>query len=399
MPLSLSRFFLTASFLIKPPPACVVKSASRNQATVLIDECATPQTSPKKRRGKVEVNMKILTALLLTAMLVALGGCTANRKEASISTEQASPQDVVGEPSRSAAESPRPDAEMGRSIPGDTRGLHPGSVNTQRQQSGSATTQTVSLQKADEVQAQSQAVDRKIIRNGNLIIEIDEPQDGLRQITSVAESLGGFVVTSEFKQNDSRAVGKPAQIVTVIVRVPSLQFNAALEGIRPLGRVIQEKSEGQDVTEEYIDLEARIKAKKALEAQFMEIMKRASRVTEALEVQSQIADVRGQIESLEGRRRFLENRAALSTINITLQTSAPVVTATTSGFWHDVKQAFGDGVDTAAAIVTGLVRVLIVMIPVTLLILLPLFLAGRYLFRRFGATRKQPPIIEPQSQL
>ncbi|MEW6211516.1 MAG: DUF4349 domain-containing protein, partial [Acidobacteriota bacterium] len=108
---------------------------------------------------------------------------------------------------------------------------------------------------------------------------------------------------------------------------------------------------------------------------------------------------RGQIESLEGRRRFLENRAALSTINITLQTSAPIVTATTSGFWHDVKQAFGDGVDTAAAIVTGLVRVLIVMIPVTLFILLPLFWVGRYLFRRFGATRKQPPIIEPQSQL
>ncbi|HEY7547349.1 MAG TPA: DUF4349 domain-containing protein, partial [Blastocatellia bacterium] len=301
-------------------------------------------------------------------------------------------QQSKGPQNTPAAESAKPDAEMRRS----EERASSGSVNVQRQQSGSAQVQTVSLEKADEVQSQSQATDRKIIRNGNLTVEMDEPQEGLRKLTTIAESLGGFVVTSEFKQNDPRAVGKPSQIVTAIVRVPAHQFNAALEAIRPLGDVIQEKSEGQDVTEEYIDLEARIKTKKALEAQFMEIMKRASRVTEALEVQSQIADVRGEIESLEGRRRFLENRAALSTINITLQTSAPVVTATTSGFWHDVKQAFGDGIDAAASIIVGLVRFLIVMIPVTLFILLPLFFVARYLYRRLRATRKQPPIIEPQ---
>lgn len=336
--------------------------------------------------------MKFLTALFLTAMLLALGGCV-NEWRNGASQDRAKPAP--------ATEAPRPAQQEARApAAGNTAEVSPGYTDAQKQGSQSAATKPVSLQKADEVQSQSQATDRKIIRNGNLIIEMDEPQDGLRKITSIAESLGGFVVTSEFKQNDSRAVGKPTQVVTIIVRVPSHQFNAALEGIRPLGQVIQEKSEGQDVTEEYIDLEARIRTKKALEAQFMEIMKRASRVTEALEVQSQIADVRGEIESLEGRRRFLENRAALSTINITLQTSTPIVTATTSGFWHDVKQAFGDGVDAGASILGGLIRFFIVMIPVTLFILLPLFLIGRFLFRRIRrATRKQPPIIEPHTQL
>jgi hypothetical protein len=65
------------------------------------------------------------------------------------------------------------------------------------------------------------------------------------------------------------------------------------------------KTTGQDVTEEYIDLEARLRSKKALEAQFLEIMKQAHKISDALEVQSQIADVRADIERIEGRRRFL----------------------------------------------------------------------------------------------
>jgi chromosome segregation ATPase len=74
------------------------------------------------------------------------------------------------------------------------------------------------------------------------------------------------------------------------------------------------------VTEEYIDLEARLRTQKALEAQFLEIMKQAHKISDALEVQRQIAEVRADIERIEGRRRFLENQSALSTITLMLQT-------------------------------------------------------------------------------
>jgi len=254
--------------------------------------------------------------------------------------------------------------------------------------------QQVSLSAADQVQNQNQVVDRKIIRNSDFILETDDPTDGQRKLTSIAESLDGFVVTSEFKQNDTVMPGRPGQVVKVTVRIPSNRFGQAIETIRTLGRVIDEKESGQDVTEEYIDLEARIRTKKALEAQFLEIMKQARKVSEALEVQSQIADVRSEIESLEGRRRFLENRAALSTINITLQTPAPVVTATTRGFTHDVKQAFGDGIDLAATIVTGLIRLAIVMIPIAIFILLPIALVLRFAIRRIKWPKKSEPMVE-----
>lgn len=246
---------------------------------------------------------------------------------------------------------------------------------------------------AAQTEASTNAFDRKIIRNGELTIETDSPTNGLSRITAIAESLGGFVITSELKQNGGKNQSNPSQSVTVVARVPSAQFGAALDQIRNIGsRVLQEKISGQDVSEEYLDLEARLRSKKALEAQFLEIIKQAKKVSEALEVQNQLADVRTEIEQLEGRRRFIENQAAFSTITSTLQMSAPIVTATTSGFGHSIREAFGDGVDTAATIILGLIKIFIVLIPVGLFIGLPMWLIWRVVRRRLP--KKPEPVVE-----
>src|SRR5262249_5807705 len=88
------------------------------------------------------------------------------------------------------------------------------------------------------------------------------------------------------------------------------------------------------------------------------------------------------IERLEGRRRFLENQSALSTISITLQTPTPVVAAATRGFFYDLKAATGDGVDVGAGIFLGIVKFAIVMIPVILFIVAPAWLVFKGLRRR-----------------
>ena len=251
-------------------------------------------------------------------------------------------------------------------------------------QSAGAKTVPAEFNPADQALPPVIPTDRKIIRNGELTIELDYPDHAQRRITTIAESLGGFVVTSESQQTESH--GQQSRLsVTVIVRVPSEKFAAAIEQLRGLGsgaHILHEKISGQDVTEEYIDLEARIRTKKALEAQFMEIMKRAQKISDALEVQSQLAGVRGEIEQLEGRRRFLENQSSLSTITIQLQTPAPLVATTTPGFWHNLREAFGDGLTTATEIILGLIRLAFVLAPVLLLIVLPAWLVWRFALRR-----------------
>jgi hypothetical protein len=238
---------------------------------------------------------------------------------------------------------------------------------------------SVSLTSADSAQSATEAMNRKIIRNGELTIETPSPLDAQRRVTSIAESQGGFVVTTESKQ---RATNDPARFdveVTIVIRVPSDHFGATIDEIRAApGRVLHEKITGQDVTEEFMDLEARIKTQKALEAQFLEIMKRANKVEDAMQVQSQIADVRTEIEKLEGRRRFLENRSSLSTITITFQ--PPELAMTKSGFLHDIGDALHDGVSVAMTLILFLVRFVIVLIPISL-VLVPIGFVARYFIR------------------
>jgi hypothetical protein len=251
---------------------------------------------------------------------------------------------------------------------------------------------------ASQSQASQQvAVERKIIRDAEINLEVASPAEGQRKLSSIAEAHGGFVVTSESRLQDNAA--QPSEIVTVQLRVPASHFDAALTEIRAIGtRIRAEKQTGKDVTEEFIDLDARLRTQRALEAQFLEIMKRATRVSEALEVQSQLAGVRTEIERVEGRRRFLENQAALSTINVTLQPPASLVSVNTSGFFASVKRAFGDGIDIAAEIILGIISFSIAVLPVLLLIVLPLALIWRYLvrprFRRRKPNAPAPPAAE-----
>jgi hypothetical protein len=229
----------------------------------------------------------------------------------------------------------------------------------------------------------AQAFMRKVIQDAEMTIEADKPDEGRQKIGVIAEKHGGFVVISESKHNEAASQSVASTVVNVVVRVPAQKFQATLDEIRAVGgRILHEKSSGKDVTEEYIDLEARIRTKRALEAQFLEIMKQAHRISDAMEVQSQLADVRTEIERLEGRRRFLENQSALSTIKITLQTPTPVVAAATRGFLYDLKAAFGDGVEIGAGIFLGVTRFVIVMIPVALFILAPAWLVFKWLRRR-----------------
>ena len=312
--------------------------------------------------------MKLFHFLALTLLLSILSGCKANKT-----------QNETAGLARSA-EDQRLAASYAKSAP--------------KEQSVVPTTQ-VSLDQAGQSQTIAAAMDRKILRNADLTLEVSAPPDTQRKIASIAESMGGFVVTSESKQRQTAEGATHELEVNLVIRVPAAQFGPALDQIRnTANRVVQEKITGQDVTEEFIDLEAHLRTQKALESQFLEIMKQAHKVEDALEVQRQIAGVRSEIEKLEGRKRFLENRASLSTITVSLQT-ATAIAVNTSGFGRDIREAVADSVQVAIGIVLFLIRFVIVMIPVFLLIILPGYLIARHFLRRARTMRlRQEPEVQ-----
>lgn len=239
--------------------------------------------------------------------------------------------------------------------------------------------QQVSLNQADQSQ-NPPAVERKIIRNADLQLETDAPEEAMTKISAIAESKGGFVVESQQSTSDARATRR--DVVTMTVRVPAAKFAEALDEFRKTAsRVIVENVKGEDVTEEFIDIEARLKAKRALETQFLEIMKQAKSVEDALNVQRQLAEVRAEIEKIEGRKRFLENQASLSTIKIRLQTPTAFA-ANSSGFFYQFGEAVSDGFNAALGFILGLVTFLIAILPFLVFIVLPLYLVVRYFWKR-----------------
>ena len=257
-----------------------------------------------------------------------------------------------------------------------------------------AAVQKVSLSEAEEARARLAAADRKVVRNAELKLEVAAPAEAQRRIASVAESQGGFVVTSESKQQPDPRSGKSYEVVTMQVRVPAPRFDAVMGEIRAVaggGGVAEEKITGQDVTEEYIDLESRVRTQRALEAQLLELLRRAGGLSDAIVVRRELAGVRAEIEKVEGRRRFLENQSSLSTINVTIQPPAPLIASTPEGFFTGVSRAFGSGVDFASATLLVLIQLAVSLLPVALLVVLPVALTVRHLRRR---NRTRQPLDE-----
>lgn len=238
----------------------------------------------------------------------------------------------------------------------------------------------LSLTKAQSSQTDPVPVERKIVRNADLNLESEQPEESQKRIATIAQSKGGFVIESQ--QSSSNVKVNTRDTVQMTVRVPADKFTEAIDEIRgTASRVIVETVKGEDVTEEFIDIEARLRAKRALEQQFMEIMKRANDVEGALNVQRQLAEVRGEIEKVEGRKRFLENQASLSTIKIRLQTPA-AFSANSSSFFYRLSESFGNGFDIAIGFILGLVTFVVGALPFAVLIVLPGYFIVRAIMRR-----------------
>ena len=245
--------------------------------------------------------------------------------------------------------------------------------------------QQVSLEQADKSQTVPVPTERKIIRNAELTLEADSPEDVQNKITSIAEGKGGFVIESQRKTSDTKAT--KTDVVMMTVRIPAGKFDESLEEIRKTAsRIIIEDVKGQDVTEEFIDIEARLKTQKALEAQFLEIMKQAKTVEDALNVQREIAEVRGEIEKVEGRKRFLENQSDFSTFKIRLQVP-PAFSPSSTGFFYQLGQSFSRGFEIAMNFILGLIIFVIALLPFLIFIVLPIYLLIRYFLRK---SKKKP---------
>lgn len=158
---------------------------------------------------------------------------------------------------------------------------------------------------------EEKAIPQKIIKYASLRFETNDIEETFQKIqTAVKESHATIQSDSEGKNDNSL-------YRNITVRVPSQNFDVFLQSIsKGVSYFDQKDISTEDVTEQYIDLDSRLKTKQKLEERYIEILKRATKISEILEIEKQISAIREEIESKQGQLKYLESRVAESRISI-----------------------------------------------------------------------------------
>src|SRR3990172_1158745 len=161
---------------------------------------------------------------------------------------------------------------------------------------------------------QQLADDRMIVRTGSMALVVDDVAVAIQQISNMAGSFNGYVVSSNVYQNNERLFG------SISFRIPAERFDGAITALRALAvEVTSETTNSRDVTEEYTDLTSRLKNLEATEDQLLKILAKAEKVEDILAVQRELTNVRGEIEQTKSRMQFLERTSETSLIDVSLQ--------------------------------------------------------------------------------
>jgi hypothetical protein len=171
-----------------------------------------------------------------------------------------------------------------------------------------------------------QTVDRKIIRTATLELEVEDVGAAVGEVERVATTAGGFVSESnvfidESSESEGEDDGAPrrTQTATVTIRVPAEVYGSVVSQLRSIAEEVRsERSEASEVTEEFTDLQSRLRNLEATEASYLELLTRAEDIPDILTVQDRLSSVRLEIEQVQGRINLLESLTDLATITVRL---------------------------------------------------------------------------------
>ncbi len=199
--------------------------------------------------------------------------------------------------------------------------------------------------------AKSAVAQQMIAQEVSLTLMVKDFDKGKRELLAAVEQAGGYIANAASAETPNQP-----RRADFVVRVPVPQLNAVLEAARGLGRVTYEQQAGEEVTAQYVDLQARLKNARATEQRLVHVLaERTGKVRDILEVEREIARVRQEIERMEAQRKHLENRVALATLSVALVEEfeaklapAPVGTGT------QLKNALVEGIQNFVGMFVGL---------------------------------------------
>ncbi len=210
-----------------------------------------------------------------------------------------------------------------------------------------------------------------VIKTAELTIQAKHIDTAVNKAIFVVKSVGGFVESSSY----NRSPDDRDSTASLTLRVPSSTFEGVLTRLGDIGKTVRKSVSGEDVTEQVFDIEARLRNKRAEEAQYVEIMQKAKRIPDIISISNELFRVREEIEKLQGRVKFLRSSADMSTISLTLtkpsQPSQP-------GINNAFKNAWKSLVRTSITLFSGLIWIFVYS-PIWLVLAIIIWLVRRKL--------------------
>jgi hypothetical protein len=193
------------------------------------------------------------------------------------------------------------------------------------------------LQKTEQNEPENvgKSVERKIIKEGQLSFETAKVSETKNLIVSAVQELNGYISKDNVNDYSDRLEHR------LVIRIPSEKFDLLLNKVSESAEKLDSKNiDVIDVTEEYIDIDTRIKTKKELENRYKELLKQATKIDEILSIERELAQLRSDIESVEGRMNYLKDRISYSTLTVTYYQKTASAFRFTSQFGQALKQGW-----------------------------------------------------------
>ena len=239
-----------------------------------------------------------------------------------------------------------------------------GGENLAREMTDEAYSSAVDQDSGTPSAARLPTVRSSIIKNGDVSVEVERNglDEVIREVEALAHRYQGYVVSTTVDDSSS-GTG------VVVIRIPSDRFELALGAVKDLGEVKRELVSGQDVTAEFVDLEARLRNWTTQEAVLLRLMDRAQTISESIRVQAQLQQVQLEIERIRGRLDYLEDQTALGTLAVSFTEAGA-----TPGKDSTIEKAWRDALGMGLSLVSGLIVATGVIVPLAILLLIGLLI-------------------------
>jgi hypothetical protein len=223
------------------------------------------------------------------------------------------------------------------------------------------------------VPGRAAAIDRKIIKNAEVSVLVEDSDIAIDRLTQVVSDGNGYIVSSRIWYQP-HLDGENYKYATITLGIPVDQFEVTMRRVRGLAlRVLDENASGEDVTDQFVDLESRLTNLEATQARIQSFLEDAKTVDEALRINQELAQIEAQIEEVKGRMNYLSDRSAFSTITVTISPELPEIEpapAPTPRPWTP-SETLKDATETLVNAYQGIVEFAIWLFVAVLPILVP----------------------------